>query len=122
MLRIFRSNRNDVTGEWRKLHNELNDLYSSLNIVWVIKSIRMRWAGHTARMGERRGIYRVLVGKPEGKTPLGRPRHRRKILRWLFRKWGHGLDQAGLAQGQVTGACECGNEPVGSVKCGDFFD
>jgi len=54
----------------------------------------MRWAGHAARMGERRGVNRVLVGKPEGKRPLGRPRHRWKILRWIFRKWGHGLDQA----------------------------
>ena len=60
--------------EWRKLHNEeLNDLYSSPNIVQVIKSRRMRWMGHVARMGERRGIYRVLVGKLEGKRRLGRP-------------------------------------------------
>ena len=66
-----------VTGECRKLQNEvLNDLYSSPNIVRVIKSRIMRWAGHVARMGDRRGVYRVLVGKPEGKTPLGRPRHR----------------------------------------------
>jgi hypothetical protein len=66
-----------VTGERRKLHNkELNDLYSSPNIVRVIKSRRVRWAGHLARMGERRGVYRVLVGKPRGKRPLGRPRHR----------------------------------------------
>ena len=64
-------------GEWRRLHNEeLNDLYSSLNIVRVIKSRRMRWAGHVARMGEEKGVYRVLVGKPEGKRPLGRPRRR----------------------------------------------
>jgi S-ribosylhomocysteine lyase LuxS involved in autoinducer biosynthesis len=66
-----------VTWEWRKLHNEeLNDLYSSLNIVQVTKSRRMRWAVHVASMGERRGLYMVLVGKPEGKRPLGRPRHR----------------------------------------------
>ena len=69
--------RDGVTGEWRKLHNEeLNDLYCSPNIVRVIKSGRMRWAGHVARMGERTSLYRVLVGKPEGKRPLGRPRHR----------------------------------------------
>jgi hypothetical protein len=61
----------------RKLHNEeLNDLYSSPNIVRVIKWRRMRWAEHGARMGERRGLYRVLVGKPEGKRPLGKPRRR----------------------------------------------
>ena len=62
---------------WRQLHNEeLNDLYSSPNIVWVIKSRRIRWAGHGTHMGERRGIQRVLVGKPEGKRPLGRPQRK----------------------------------------------
>jgi hypothetical protein len=67
----------EVTGEWRKLHNEeLNNLYSSPNIVRVIKLKRMRWEGHVAHMGEGRGVYRVLVGKPEGRRPLGRPRHR----------------------------------------------
>ena len=77
LRRIFGPKRDEVTGEWRKLHNEeLNDLYCSPNIVRVIKSRRMRWEGHVARMGERRGVYRVLVGKPEGKRPLGRPRRR----------------------------------------------
>jgi len=66
----------EVTGKWRRLHNEeLNDLYSSPNIVWVIK-LRMRWAGHVAHMGEKTGVYRVLLGKPEGKRPLERPKHR----------------------------------------------
>jgi hypothetical protein len=66
-----------VTGEWRKLHNEeLNDLYSSPNIVRVIKSRIMRRAGHVARMGTRRGVYGILVGNPEGQRPLGRPRRR----------------------------------------------
>ena len=65
------------SGEWRRLHNEeLNDLYSSPNIVRMIKSRIMRWAGHVARMGEEKGVYRLLVGKPEGKRPLGRPRRR----------------------------------------------
>jgi len=75
LRRIFGPKGDEVTGEWRKLHNEeLNDMYCSPNIVWVIKSRRMRWAGHVARMGEKRGVYRVLVGKPKGKRPLGRPR------------------------------------------------
>jgi hypothetical protein len=77
LRRIFGTRRDEVTGEWRRLHNEeLNDLYCSPNIVRVIKSGRMRWAGHVARMGEERGAYRVLVGKPEGKRSLGRPRRR----------------------------------------------
>jgi hypothetical protein len=68
-----------VTGKWRKRHNEeLNNLYSLPNILWVVKSRRMRWAGHVARMGVYRGVYRVLVGKPEGKRPLGRLRRRWK--------------------------------------------
>jgi hypothetical protein len=75
--RIFRPKRDEVTGEWRKLHNEeLRDLYSSPNIVRMIKSRRMKWTGHVACMGERSGVYRILVGKPEGKRPLGRPRRR----------------------------------------------
>ena len=77
LRRIFGPEGDEVTGEWRKVHNEeLNNLYSSPNIVRVIKSRRMRWAGHVARMGEMRGVYRVLVRKHEGKRPLGRPRCR----------------------------------------------
>jgi len=75
LRRIFVPKRDEVTGEWRKLHNEeLNDLYSSPNIVRVMKLRRMRWAGQVARMGEERGVYRVFVGKPEEKRPLGRLR------------------------------------------------
>jgi hypothetical protein len=77
LRRVFGPKRDEVTGKWRKLHNEeLNDLYSLPNIVRVVKSRRRRWAGHAGRMGEERGAHRVLVGKPEGKKPLGRPRHR----------------------------------------------
>ena len=77
LRRVFGPKRDEVTGEWRKLHNEeLNYLYSSPNVVRVVKSRQMRWAGHVARMGEDRVVHRVLVEKPEGKRPLGRPRHR----------------------------------------------
>ena len=76
LRRIFGPKRDGVTGEWTKLHNEeLNDLYCSPNIVWVIK-LGMRWEEHVARMVEGRGVYRIFVGKPEGRRPLERPRHR----------------------------------------------
>ena len=77
LRRIFGPRRDEVMGEWRRLYNEeLNDLYSSPNIVRVIKLRRMRWVGRVVCMGEERGVYRFLVGKPEGKRPLGRPRCR----------------------------------------------
>jgi hypothetical protein len=77
LRKVFGPKRDAVTGKWRKLHNEeLNDLYYLPSIVQVVKSRRMRWAGHVARMGEERGVQRVLVGKPEEKRPLGRPRRR----------------------------------------------
>ena len=90
---IFGPKRDEVTGEWRKLHNEeLNDLYCSPNIFRVIKSRRMRWTGHVARMGESRGVYGVLVGKPEGKKPLGRLRRRwEDNIKWIFMKWDVGV-------------------------------
>jgi hypothetical protein len=95
---IFGPKRDEVTGEWRKLHNgELHNLYSSPGIMWHIKSRRMRSAGHVARMGEGRNVYMVLVGKPEGKRPLGCPRHRwedgikmdLKEINWGAVKWIH---------------------------------
>jgi hypothetical protein len=77
LRRIFGPKKVEVTGEWRKLHNgDLHNLYSSPDIIRQIKSRRMRWAGHVARMGEGRNVYKVLVGKPEGKRPLVRPRRR----------------------------------------------
>jgi hypothetical protein len=77
LWRIFRRKRDEVTGEWRRLHNKkLYALYSTPNIIQVIKSRRLRWAGHVARMGERKGAYWTLVGKPDGRRPLGRPRRR----------------------------------------------
>jgi hypothetical protein len=84
-LRVFENRvlmfgpKREEDGSWRKLHNdELHSLYSSPNIIRVIKSMRMRWVRHVARMGEGRGVYRVLVGRPQGKRPLGRPRRRWK--------------------------------------------
>jgi hypothetical protein len=77
LRRIFGPKKDEATREWRRLHNEgLSDLYSSPNIFRVIKSRRMRWAGHVARMGEKRGAYRIFMGRPEGRRPLGKPRRR----------------------------------------------
>jgi hypothetical protein len=77
LRRIFGPKRDKVTGDWRKLHNEeLHNLCSWPNIIRMFKSRRMRWAGHAVRMWEMRNAYRILVGKPEGKRPLGRPRRR----------------------------------------------
>ena len=88
LRRIFRPKREDVTGEWRKLHNEeLNDLYSSPN-TRLIKSRMMKWVDHVAHMGDRRAVYRDLVGKPETRRPLGNPGVDGSIiLRWIIRKW-----------------------------------
>jgi hypothetical protein len=81
LRRIFGPKRDEVTGGWRKLHNEeLHNLYSSPSIIKMIKSRRMRWAGHVAPMGDERNAYRILVGNPERKIPLGRPRHRWVVL------------------------------------------
>ena len=101
LRRIFGPRRNEVTRDWRRLYNEeLNDLYSSPNFMWVIKSRRMRWTGHVAHMGEERVVYRVLVGKPEGKRPLGRPRRRWvNNIRVDLQEVGCGyVDWIGLAQ------------------------
>jgi hypothetical protein len=89
---MFGPKRDEVTGEWRKLHTgELHNLYSSPDIIKQIKSRRMRWAGHVAHVGEGRNVYRVLVGKPEGKRPLERPRRRWEDgIKMYFREIGWG--------------------------------
>jgi hypothetical protein len=100
LRRIFGSKRDGVTWEWRRLHNEeLNVLCSSPNIIWVIKSRRLRWAGHVARMGEGRGAYRILVGRPEGRNHLEDPGVDGKIiLKWIFKNWDGGMNWIDMAQ------------------------
>jgi len=101
LRRIFGPKRNEVTREWRKLHNEeLNDLYSSPNIVWEIKWRRMRQVGHVVYIGVRRSVYRVVVGQPEEKRPLGRPGHRwEENIKMDLQEVGcRGMDWIGVAQ------------------------
>jgi hypothetical protein len=101
LRRIFGPKRDEVTGEWRKLHSvELPNLYSYPDIIRQVKSRRMRWAGHVVGMREERRVYKVLVGKPEGKRPLGRPRHRWEDgIRMDLREIGlRGVDWIRLAQ------------------------
>jgi hypothetical protein len=105
LRRIFGPERDEVTGEWRRQHNkELYVLYSSPNIIRVIKSRTLRWAGHVALVGERKGAYRALVGKPEGRRPLERSRHRWEDNIKMV-EWGHRVDGCGSGQGQVAGSC-----------------
>jgi hypothetical protein len=104
LRRIFGPKIDKVTREWRKLHNEEHrDLYSSPSIIRIIKSRRMRWASHVARMREKRNVYRLLVGKPEGKRALGRPRRRWvENIRMDLGEVGWGdVDWIGLAQDRI---------------------
>ena len=89
LWKIMRPRRNKVTGECRRLYNELYDLYSSPHSIWVIKSRRIRWVGHVAHVGDRRSAYRVLEGRLQGKRPLGI--HGRIMLKWIIKKW-YGMD------------------------------
>jgi hypothetical protein len=126
LRKIFGPKGDEVTGEWRKPHNkQLHDLYSSPNIIRILKARRMRLAGHVARMGEKRNVFRLLVGKPEGRRPLGRPRRR-----WLYNimidlvdvGWGN-VDWIDLAQdSQVESSCEFSIEPSGSIKCWETIE
>jgi hypothetical protein len=114
----FGPKRDEVTGECRKLYSgELHNLYSSPDIIGQLKSRRVRWAGHVARMGEGRNVYRVLVGRPEGKIPLGRPRRRWKYgIKMDIREicWEGCVDSRGSGYVFLAGCCGCGDEPSGS--------
>jgi hypothetical protein len=125
LRRIFGPKREE-DGWWRKLHNdELHDMYSSPNVVRMIKPRRMRWVGHVARMGEGRGVYRVFVGRSEGKRPLGRPRRRWVVnIKLDLRETGiDKVDWIQLAQDRVQWRA-CVNtvyKPLGSIRKQDFF-
>jgi hypothetical protein len=101
LRRFFGPMRDEVTGEWRKLHNEeLHDVYSSPSIIRIIKARRMRWAGHVARMGKKRNTFKLLVGKSKGRRPLGKPRRRwfdNNKMDLVEVEWGD-VDWIGLAQ------------------------
>jgi hypothetical protein len=124
LRRTLRLKWQGVAGEWKKLHNEELNVSYSPNNIQVMKSRRMSWEGPVAHMGKRRGAYRVLVGKPEGKRPLGRSR-----LRWennikmdLQEMGWKGMDWIDLAHDRrVAGSCECGNETSGFIKCEGFL-
>jgi hypothetical protein len=122
LRRIFGPKRDEVTGDWRKLRNEeLHKLYSFPSIIRMIKSRKIRWAGHVAQMETKTNACRILAGKPEGKRPMGRPRHKwvgniKMDLKRDRMGW-YGLDQSGSGGGPVEGSCEHGNKPSGSIKC-----
>jgi hypothetical protein len=127
LRRIFGPKRDEVSGEWRKLHNEeLRDLYSSPSISRIIKSRRMRWADHVARMVEKRNAYRLLVGKPEGKRSLGR----QDVDGWIILGWFlerlDGVMWTGLVWlrigRELESCCEFGIEPSGSMKCWETIE
>jgi len=125
-LRILGPKRDELTGEWRKLHNkELNDLYSSPNIAQVVKSRIMRCAGHVARMGESRGVYRVFVWKPEGKRAVRRPTHRwEQNIKMDLQEVGYvGTDWSTVAQNRDTwqALMKAVMNLQGSIKCREFL-
>jgi hypothetical protein len=126
LRRIFGRKRHEVTGGWRELrYEELCDLYPAPSIIGTMKSRRIRWVGHVSRMGEKRKAYRLLVGKPDGKRPLGGPRCTRRCVDNIKMNlgeigWG-GVDWIDLAQDRDK-SCECGNEPLGSIKCWEVLE
>jgi hypothetical protein len=126
LRRIFGPKRDEATEEWRRLRNEeLTDLYSPPNIIGVTKSRRMRRAGHVAYMGEKRGAYRILVGRPEGRRPLGRPRRRwEDNIKMDLQEVGRGMDWIELAQDRDRwrALVNAVMNPSSSIKCGEFID
>jgi hypothetical protein len=124
--RIFGPKREEVARGWKKLHNEeTHNLCASSNITGVVKSSRMKWAGHVACMGGMRNVYNILIGKPEGRKPFGKPRRRREdnIRLDLREIWREGVDWMHLTQDRDQWrACEHGKEPSGSRKGGEFLD
>jgi hypothetical protein len=112
---IFGLKKEEVMGEWRKLLiGKLNNLFSSPNFIRQVNSKRMKWVGHVARMGEEKKVWKVFVGKPEGKRPLGRPVHGWEDgikIDWLVVC---AVDSAGSGWGPMAGSCEHGDEPLGS--------
>jgi hypothetical protein len=126
LRRIFGPNSDEATGEWRRLHNkELYSLYSSPNIIRVIKSRRLRWAGHVARKGRGEVHTGFWWGNLRERDHLEDPGvDGRIILKLIFERLdgGHGLDQSGSGQGHVAGSCEYGDEPTGFVKCEEFLE
>jgi hypothetical protein len=125
LLRIIGPKREEVAGGWRRLHNEeLHNLYTSPNVIRGIRSRRVRWAGHVARMGTMGNAHNNSVGKPEGKRSLGKPRCRwEDNIEMDLRDVGKcGLNASGSRYGPVADSCEHGNVPSGSIKDGEFLD
>jgi len=124
LRRIFGPRRGDIIGEWRKLHyEELNDLYSSPNTVRVIKSRKIKWADHVARMGRGEACTGFRWGHLKERDRLGDPGvDGRIILRWFFRKWDVGVWTGSNWLRVRTGTCECGDEPSVYMECREFLD
>jgi hypothetical protein len=125
LRRISGAKRDKMVGGWRKLHTR-NFITCASIIIRMIKSRMIRWTGDVARMGENMNARRILMGKPEGMRPLGRPRRKWGIILKLILGigWGmgYGQDSSGVGEGTMEGSCEHGNEPSGSIKCLEILE